>query len=105
MSATDLLVGCVSIGLGAFFLSAAVFNWDWYYQIRKLRWVESRWGRNRARAVNVVLGLLLIGLGCAIAMGFGPNRSSSRMRFSETLATAVAHRGPSSKLVQRYGKC
>ncbi|MCH7728671.1 MAG: immunity 17 family protein [Planctomycetes bacterium] len=85
MISTDVLVGAVAIVLGAFFLLAAVFNWDWYFQLRKLHWIETRWSRTRARVVNVVLGLVLIGLGCAITMGFGPNKSSMRTNFLQPL--------------------
>ena len=50
MISMDVLVGAIAIGLGAFFLLAAVFNWEWYYQLRKLHWIENRWGRTRARS-------------------------------------------------------
>ena len=53
----DLLVGCVAVGLGLFALWGAIFNPPWYYQLRKARWVEARWGRTAARICYAGLGL------------------------------------------------
>jgi len=66
---TDLFVGSVAIALGAFVASAAIFNWDWYYQLRKPQWVESLWGRTTARIIFAIVGLGLIVLGGVIAIG------------------------------------
>ena len=74
----DIFVGVVTIGLGIFLASVAIFNWEWYYQLRKARWVESLCGRAGARVFHVLLGLALIVLGAAIATGFGLNRSTPR---------------------------
>lgn len=65
----DLFVGAVAIAIGLFVMSAALFNWEWYYQLHKARWIESICGRSGARVFFGVLGLALIVLGAAIAMG------------------------------------
>ncbi|MEQ8787723.1 MAG: immunity 17 family protein [Pirellulaceae bacterium] len=69
----QIVVGAVAMVLGGVCVSAAVFNWQWYYELHKSRWVESLCGRIGARVVNALIGAGLIGLGCAIAAGFGPN--------------------------------
>ena len=65
----DMFVGSVAMALGAFVASAAIFNWEWYYQLRKPRWVESLWGRTAARIIFAILGLGLMVLGAVIAIG------------------------------------
>jgi hypothetical protein len=74
MAVQDVFVGVVAIGIGLFALLAAIFNWDWSYRLWKARWVEARFGRRGARVFYVILGLAMIALGVAIAVGFGPNR-------------------------------
>jgi hypothetical protein len=72
----DLFVGSVAIVIGAFALVAAVLNWDWYYQLDKARWLESWCGRSGMRVFYGLLGIVLIMLGSAIAMGFSLNQES-----------------------------
>lgn len=74
----DKLVGGIAIVLGALALLTAIFNWDACFQILKIRWLDSRWGRGAARLLYAALGIALIALGCAIAMGFGPNKDSGK---------------------------
>lgn len=76
MPGEELFVGGVAIVLGLLTVITAAADWDWYYQRRLGRWIESRWGRTAARACFGTLGLILIGLGIAIAIGFGPNKSN-----------------------------
>lgn len=71
----EILVGAIAIIVGAVCLAAAIFNWEWYYELQKSRWVESLCGRIGARIVTALIGAGLIVLGCAIALGFGPNTS------------------------------
>jgi small neutral amino acid transporter SnatA (MarC family) len=75
MTLQDVFVGAVAVGIGLFALLSAAFNWDWSYQFWTARWVESRFGRRGARVFYVILGLVMIALGVAIATGFGPNDS------------------------------
>ena len=78
MNHEELFVGTVSIVLGVAGLIAAIGNWDGYYQLDKVRWFEAVAGRRWARVAYAVIGTLLIVLGVAIALGFGPNKSSAQ---------------------------
>ena len=73
-----MVVGAVSVVLGLTGLVAAIGNWDRYYQLDKVRWLETFWGRRGVRLIYGVVGMLLIALGVAIAMGFGPNKSAAQ---------------------------
>jgi hypothetical protein len=73
MAGQDLFVGAVAVAIGVFALGSAIFNWDWSYRLWKARWVESRFGRRGARVFYVMLGVLMITLGVAIAAGLGPH--------------------------------
>ena len=70
MLSRDMLVGFLTIVLGSVVVLAAIFNWQWYYELNKARWVESMCGRQGARVVFAVLGVALIVLGGAIAYGY-----------------------------------
>ncbi len=72
MTSSDVLVGSVAIGVGIFILSTSVFNWDWYYELRKAKWIESVCGRQRARVLFALLGLFLVTLGTLMAGGLLP---------------------------------
>ena len=74
----DHFVGTVAIACGLFVMLAAALNWDWCYRLRIARWIEKRFGRGCARGFYATLGILLIALGIAIALGFGPNRPKPR---------------------------
>jgi hypothetical protein len=69
----DLFVGSVAITLGVAALFAAIANLGVFYQLTKIQWIERKGGRRAARITYVILGLLLVALGIAILMGFGPN--------------------------------
>lgn len=67
--------------LGVFVASAAIFNWNHFYQLKKAQWVESWWGRRGARYFFALVGLSLIVLGSAIAIGKMPSRSRSENHY------------------------
>jgi hypothetical protein len=69
MNHEQLFVGAVAIALGIGGLIGAIANWDPYYRLHKVRWIEKVGGRWCARLVYAVLGIGLIVLGVAIAMG------------------------------------
>ena len=71
----ELFVGSVAVALGLMALGVAIFQWQAGYQLRTLQRIDRRWGRNVTRAVLALIGLGLIALGVAIALGFGPNKS------------------------------
>jgi small neutral amino acid transporter SnatA (MarC family) len=70
----ELFVGSVSVALGLFFFFVAVLNWDWYFSLRSARIIQRCFGRIGARIFYLLLGIGLVGLGIAIALGFGPNK-------------------------------
>ena len=75
MNLDDVFVGCVACGIGLTALVAAIGNWEASFRLRAARLVEQRWGRTAARTAYALLGVTLITLGVAIALGFGPNKS------------------------------
>ena len=85
MNVQEVFVGCVSIVLGMLAIFGAVSNQDWYYQLDKLRWIEANWGRIAARSFYVMVGMMLIILGVAIAVGFGPYKKSHWGRSARAL--------------------
>lgn len=68
----DTFVGAVAVGLSIFVLGSAIFNWQPVYKIRTPRWIESRWGRSRARLVLGIVGTILFFIGCYLLFGFAP---------------------------------
>ena len=66
----DVFVGTVAILIGAALLGAAIGNVAWAFELRKLRWLEAKLGRQKSRAVLGCLGIGMVALGLAIAFGF-----------------------------------
>ncbi len=48
-----ILVGCI-------ILLGAIFNWDWFYTARNLRFITNRFGRKWARVAYGVVGVIVI---------------------------------------------
>lgn len=69
MNFVDLLVGGVSILLGILAIGAALLNWSSSYTLWVARNIVDRLGRGYARVFYALLGVALIGLGVAIALG------------------------------------
>lgn len=59
----DYFVGGVSVILGLVITSAAIFNWNWSYQLTKTKWLEGKLGRNATRSIYAIIGLGLVALG------------------------------------------
>ena len=76
MTYQDVFVGSVAIALGVVGMLASICNWELCYRSWKTEWIESVGGRMAARAVYGLLGLGLISLGIAVALGFAPNKSA-----------------------------
>lgn len=74
MNPQDLFVGGVAVALGAGAMLAAIANWELPYRLRTAQRIERAYGRGRARLFYAGLGIVLLLLGAAIALGFGPNR-------------------------------
>jgi hypothetical protein len=68
MTVEQVFVGTVAILLGLLAVIAAIHNHDWYFRLRKARWIEQRWGRTPVRIIYAVLGIALIAMGAGIAM-------------------------------------
>lgn len=77
MSHEQLFVGGTSIVLGVLSVAAGASNHEAFFQLTKIKWIEKRGGRAMARATYALVGVTLIGVGIAIAMGFAPNSSAA----------------------------
>lgn len=58
------------IAIGAFSVSGAIFNWDWYMESRRARLLVKLITRTGARIFYALLGTALIGLGTAGLLGY-----------------------------------
>jgi hypothetical protein len=72
----DWFVGGVAIVLGIVALVHALSASERVFELPKMRWLERRYGKKAAKIMLGVLGLILIALGAAIALGFKVNWSS-----------------------------
>ena len=70
MNFEDVLVGGLSLLLGAVTLLAVATGRDWLYEMRVPRFLKRRYGHGAARVFYVVLGVVLIGLGITVMQGF-----------------------------------
>ena len=93
MALQDVFVGTVAVSVGLLALTSAIGNWDWPYRLGMARRVESRFGRRGARIFYAILGALLVALGVAIALGFGPNKSRGESAASRRAADLTAAGG------------
>ena len=67
MSLERIFMMTVAFGLGLAALVAAIHNHEIYYRLPKAHFIEGLGGRNAARVAYVILGLMFLGLGVAIA--------------------------------------
>ena len=65
----DWFVGTVAVLLGVFLIASAAVDWNWYYSLRSARLLQRMLGRTGARLFHALLGLSLVVLGIAIALG------------------------------------
>lgn len=63
MDERDLLVACISTGLGVTIIYAILFNPEWLFRLRTPRMFERNFGRDRAKLFLVSIGTILILLG------------------------------------------
>jgi len=70
MNRQDILMAVVALLLACFAFAAAIRNRDQDYRLRKIHWIDQRWGRTAARVVYAVVGLLLTASGVAILCGW-----------------------------------
>ncbi len=62
-------MGWVFIVSGAFAFLAAVLNWEWFMNHRKVRFFVRLFGRTGARIFYGVIGLVLVLLGLLLVTG------------------------------------
>lgn len=90
MNMQDLFVGGVACVLGLGAVAAAVFNWDWFYRLKKAQWLEARCGRAGARWTFASIGLLLILLGVTVAYGMRWPTLEVRSKWRRLTASHIA---------------
>ena len=64
----------VLLGCGAFAISGAVLDWEWFMNHRKAQLFVSMFGRSGTRVFYGVLGTALVVLGVLMAMGVATSR-------------------------------
>jgi hypothetical protein len=62
-------MGLVLIGAGIFAMTGAAFNWDWFMNSRKARFISNILSRDGARLFYIIIGLGLLMLGVLFALG------------------------------------
>ena len=73
MKPLDLVVGAAAVGLGVLFLIAGIVGSDELLRLSRLQRLIAQTGRTTARIISAILGLTLISLGIAIAIGWRLN--------------------------------
>ncbi len=80
MRIEELFVGAVTFGTGMFIFVSAASNSRWFFNLPKAKALEEWMGRGKARLLLGGIGLLVVALGVAIAVGYGPNKHKSPRR-------------------------
>ncbi len=62
-------VGLIFVAAGAFSILGAIYNWEWFMNARKARFMVNILTRNGARIFYGILGLALVVLGVLATMG------------------------------------
>ncbi|MGB3760309.1 MAG: immunity 17 family protein [Rivularia sp. (in: cyanobacteria)] len=65
----EILICILIILAGLFSVAASYFNWDWYFNNYRARFLVKIIGRKGARIFYTVFGLFLIGMAVAILLG------------------------------------
>ena len=63
------LIGWIFIVVGIFSTLGGVFNWEWFMNARKARFIVQIFSRTGARIFYIILGLALASLGVLGAIG------------------------------------
>jgi len=92
MISHNLLIGSVSLVLGAAALGTSLANYNGLFQLAKMRMLEESIGRDRARLACGLLGCGLIVIGGLILTGVLPRKWSLNhdAQRSKTYAAAIA---------------
>lgn len=79
MSVEGLLLGLFLGSMGVFTICGAACDWDWFMGSRKARFFVAMLGRNGARVFYGLLGIAIILIGLAMAVGLvSPERKRKR---------------------------
>jgi len=70
LAPSDIFVGSIAVVIGVTALLTALYNWERPYQFWLARIIARQFGHTSARIYYASLGLLIIGLGVFIALGF-----------------------------------
>ena len=62
-------IGLLLVGGGLFSIAGAIFNWNWFMESRKARWIVRLFGRGGARAFYAVLGTVVAVVGILLLAG------------------------------------
>lgn len=62
-------IGLFIVAAGLFSLAGGVYNWEWFMNHRKARFMSTILSRTGARIFYVILGLVLVGFGILITLG------------------------------------
>lgn len=73
MQLHDVVVGAVSSALGLFLLLGALLNSRWLMSLRRPSMLTESIGQPAARAVLGLVGVAMIALGIAVALGWRVN--------------------------------
>ena len=66
-------VGLIFVAAGIFSICGAAFDWDWFINSRKARFVVATFGRTGARVFYGLLGILIVIMGLCITLGILKN--------------------------------
>jgi hypothetical protein len=64
---SDAVAALLTFGPGIFFISASLFDWDWFYELRKVRSFVDLFGRRNARIFYFAFGAILLGYSAYLA--------------------------------------
>lgn len=65
----EILICILIILAGLFSVTASYFNWDWYFNNYRARFLVKIIGRKGARIFYTVFGLFLVAMAVAILLG------------------------------------
>ncbi len=65
-------IGCVLAVAGAFALSAAIFDWDWFMNARKAQFFVGLFGRGGTRILYGLLGMAFLVYGMLVLASVVP---------------------------------
>lgn len=62
LNAATYLLAAIFAACGVFSLTAGIAGWDWFFRSMNVRMLTGRLSRSAARAVYIVLGMVIIAM-------------------------------------------